>query len=281
VTGCGEYHSEYRVIRPTDGRTLWLEEWGSAMPDAAGVVQKVVGVTMDVTDRKQAEIALQQLNATLEQRVAERTAELEQINRELVQFTSVVSHDLRAPLRAITTLSEWIGEESAPALSPQARKHLSKIQQRVLRMDTMLNDLVSYTRAGRVRYKVEQVNTALLVKDIINLLDAPPGFTFRVVEPMPILMTESIPLETVLLNLIGNALKHHHHPENGQVSICARDLGERVEFQTLRPRDEVEGSGMGLAIAKRLVEARGGVLEVKSNVGQGSTFRFTWPKQNV
>lgn len=298
----GDYHSEYRIIRPTDGRILWLEEWGSAMLDGAGAVEKIVGLTVDVTERKRAEIALQQLNETLEQRVTERTAELEQINRELVQFTNVVSHDLKAPLRAITTLSNWIGEERAPAISAQAQSYLDKIQQRVARMETMLNDLVAYTRAGRVRYKVEQVNTLLLAREIINLLEIPAGLAVTVVEPMPVLMTERIPLEAVLVNLIGNAVKHHHRPVGGKVEISALDLGERVEFcvedngpgiaseqqtrifgvfQTLRPRDEVEGSGMGLAIAKRLVEGRGGVLEVKSELGVGSTFRFTWPKQSA
>jgi signal transduction histidine kinase len=180
--------------------------------------------------------------------------------------------------------------------------HLLKMRQRIERMEKLLNDLVAYTRAGRVRYREEQVNGVMLVEDVVSLLDAPPGFTISVSEPMPMMVTERVPLETTLRNLVGNAIKHHHHPSRGHVMISARELGEWVEFtvsdngpgiapeyqerifgvfQTLRPRDEVEGSGMGLAIAKRLVEGRGGHIGVHSRLGEGCTFTFTWPKQSL
>lgn len=255
----------------------------------------------DITAQKRAETALKQLNETLELRVAERTAELQQINHELDQFAYVASHDLKSPLRGIATLSGWIQDDAGELLPPQSKEHLEKIQQRIRRMETLLNDLLAYSRAGRARYPVELIDVPALVHDMPHLLNLPPGFTVTVAEPLPSLTAERVPLETVLRNLIGNAAKHHHHPDTGHVTISARDLGSVVEFtitddgpgiapdfherifrvfQTLRPRDEVEGSGMGLAIVKRLVEGRGGVIEVASETGAGATFRFTWPKRD-
>jgi PAS domain S-box-containing protein len=295
------YHHEFRVVRPDDGKTVWIEEWASPVANGDGKIDRVVGVALDISTRKESEEEIRRLNIELEGRVAERTAELEAINRELVEFSNVVSHDLRSPLRAISLLSSWISEESGETLPAGAQDHLRKIQQRVVRMEALLNDLMAYTRAGRVRYPVGQVDTAELVRDVINLLDVPTSFAVNVVGPMPRLLTERVPLETVLRHLLGNAVKHHHHPEGGHATVAARDLGAWIEFgvaddgpgievahqarifgvfQTLRPRDEVEGSGMGLATAKRLVEGRGGRIWVESQPGQGSTFCFTWPKSS-
>jgi PAS domain S-box-containing protein len=293
------YHLEFRIVRPDNGQTAWIEEWASPIVNEVGRVERVVGVALDITARKEAEEEIRRLNAELEQRVAERTAELEEINRELVEFSNVVSHDLRSPLRAISLLSSWISEEAGDTLPTRSQEHFGKMQQRVARMEGLLNDLMAYTRAGRVRYQMEQVDTAGLVRDVINLLEVPTGFAVNVVDPMPLLLTERVPLETVLRHLLSNAIKHHHHPEAGHATVDARDVGAWIEFgvaddgpgidaayqarifgvfQTLRPRDEVEGSGMGLATAKRLVERRGGRIWVESQPGQGSIFRFTWPK---
>lgn len=294
-------NQEIEIVR-ADGVQMMMVASVRPLFDEAGEVTGCVSTYVDITERKAAELALRDVNETLERRVQERTAELEEINRELVQFTYVVSHDLRSPLRAITTLSEWIDEEAGDVLPHRTKDHLIKMRQRIGRMEKLLNDLVAYTRAGRVRYREEQVNGTLLVEDVVNLLDAPPGFTITVLEPMPVMVTEGVPLETTLRNLVGNAIKHHHQPSRGHVVISARDLGQWVEFtvrdngpgiapeyqerifgvyQTLRPRDEVEGSGMGLAIAKRLVEGRGGHLAVHSRLGEGCIFSFTWPKQSV
>jgi len=259
----------------------------------------IVTVLNDITARKQAEAALQELNATLEQRVAERTAELERSNRELDQFAYVASHDLRSPLRAIDTLAHWITQDAANVLPEASRVHLDKLRGRIKRMDALLNDLLDYSRAGRHHHKPELVDTGAIIRDLADLLAQPAGFQVKVVEPMPLLPAERIPLETVFRNLIGNAIKHHHDTAGGFVEVSARDCGFCYEFsvadngpgidpvyhqrifelfQTLKPRDEVEGSGNGLAIVKRLVESRGGTVMVDSKVGAGASFRFTWPK---
>jgi signal transduction histidine kinase len=165
-------------------------------------------------------------------------------------------------------------------------------------MDALLTDLLAYSRAGRQKHPIERVEPAVLVRSVVELLAPPPGFPVHVVEPMPTLITERIPLESIFRNLLDNAIKHHHCPASGQVTIAAQVSGSFIEFsvadngpgidpafhdrifeifQTLKPRDQVEGSGIGLTLVRRLVESRGGQIQVASSPSQGATFRFTWP----
>jgi PAS domain S-box-containing protein len=241
--------------------------------------------------------AEQQARMELEERVAERTAELERSNRELNQFAYVASHDLKAPLRAIDALARWISEDAAGVLPPRSAEHLIKMRSRVKRMEKLLDDLLAYSRAGRVNHPPEPIDLHLLVQDIAGVLSPPPGFAVIVEPPVPELRTPRVSLELVLRNLIGNAIKHHHRPY-GEICVRAVVRGRMVEFsvqddgpginpkyhdqifemfQTLQSRDKVEGSGMGLAIVKKLVESYGGTIAVESEVGKGTTFRFTWP----
>lgn len=248
---------------------------------------------------RQAESELRQLNERLEEHVATRTAELQRSNQELDRFAYVASHDLKAPLRAIELLANWISQDTADILPAASQLHLTKLCGRVQRMNRLLDDLLAYSRAGRLSHRLEAVDTAELVHSTIDWLAPPAGFTVRLAENFPTLITERVPLETILRNLIGNAIKHHDHPESGQVVISATEHEHDIEFsitddgpgvdpqfherifqmfQTLQPRDRVEGSGMGLAIVKKLVEKYSGTIQVESNIGQGATFRFTWPK---
>lgn len=250
-------------------------------------------------EARDAEAQLTQFNRVLEQRVKERTAELARSNEELDQFAYIASHDLKAPLRAIEHLASWIYQDAEDVLPAPSKAHLGKLRGRVARMETLLNDLLAYSRAGRQRHSPEEVDTTLLVHAVVELLNPPPGFCIEIDATLPIFSTERVPLETVLRNLIGNAIKHHHKPSEGCVSITAQDQGpfvafrvrdngpgidaqfhERIfqMFQTLQPRDTVEGSGVGLAVVKKLVESRGGIVRVNSTPGEGATFCFTWPK---
>jgi PAS domain S-box-containing protein len=259
----------------------------------------VVTVINDITERKQAEAALHELNATLEQRVAERTSELERSNRELDHFAYVASHDLRSPLRAIDMLANWITQDAADVLPEESQLHLAKLRGRIRRMDVLLSDLLDYSRAGRHHHAPERVDVNALVDNLSDLLAQPAGFQVNTVGPLPVMIAERIPLETVFRNLIGNAIKHHDNSATGCVAISAEDRGDFFEFivaddgpgiepafherifemfQTLKPRDQVEGSGNGLAIVKRLVESRGGTITVDSQPGAGASFHFTWPK---
>jgi signal transduction histidine kinase len=246
---------------------------------------------------RSAELQLRQLNETLEERVQERTAELERSNRELDRFAYVASHDLKAPLRAIDNLSTWLEQDVHELLPPPSLEHLYKLRGRVQRMERLLDDLLAYSRAGRVHHTPEQVETGPLVRSIFELQSPPPEFQLTVEEPMPVLYTQRVPLETVLRNLIGNALKHHKRLDGhvqvsaqqheGEVEFCVCDDGpgiapeyhERIFelFQTLQPRDQLEASGMGLAIVKKTVESAGGHVSVQSAEGKGTCFTFTWP----
>ena len=248
---------------------------------------------------RKAQAELEQINSTLEQRVEERTADLERSNRELDQFAYVASHDLRAPLRAIDHLAGWIAEDNEAALTEESRGHLAKLRGRAKRMERLLEDLLLYSRVGRERQAPEPVDLAELCRSAVDLLALPRRFSVTVVEPMPSFLAERVPLETVIRNLVDNACKHHHQPQQGHVRISAQDRDSAVEivveddgpgiapefherifgvFQTLKPRDQMEGSGMGLAIVRKAVEARGGTVQLESASGAGAAFRLTWPK---
>jgi PAS domain S-box-containing protein len=280
------------------GDTLYVDSVATPVRGNDGTVTGYVVINRDMTARKRYEHELLMLNESLEQRVEARTAELERSNRDLDQFAYVASHDLKAPLRAISLLAHWITEDATPVLPPASLQHLAKLNSRARRMENLLDDLLTYSRAGRIRQEPEIVDTRLLVQEIVDFLNLPEGFTVKPGDSLPTLLTERVPLESVLRNLIQNACKHHDHPQSGEVTISAQELDDSVLFevadngpgiapeyharifqlfQTLRPRDEVEGSGIGLAVVKKTVESRGGAIQIKSLPGAGTTFRFTWP----
>ncbi|CAN5897817.1 hypothetical protein BH24DEI2_BH24DEI2_18970 [soil metagenome] len=250
-------------------------------------------------EARAAEARLGDLNKSLERRVAERTADLQDALHELDQFAYIASHDLKAPLRAMDNLAAWIAQDAGEKLSEKSREHLNKLRSRAARMEKLLSDLLVYSRADRLSRVVQTVDVAALVADMTELLEPPPGFRVEVQSAVQTVVTSVVPLETVLRNLLGNAFKHHHKTE-GRVLVRLEDVGdslvlevaddgpgipaafhERVfqVFQTLQPRDQVEASGIGLAVVKKIVEGRGGAVSLRSTPGQGATFRVTWPKE--
>lgn len=227
-------------------------------------------------------------------------ADLERSNAELDRFAYVASHDLKAPLRGIRNLAEWIAEDVAATASGDTRENLRLLNSRVDRLDSLLESLLTYSRVGRKVSSAEAVDTARLVDEISDYLAPRAGFTVKCAGAMPQLMTAKAPLEQVLRNLINNALKHHDR-DHGEVRVSARELDDVVEFrveddgpgippefhervfmmfQTLKPRDQVEGSGMGLAIVKKTVESVRGHIRVEATgAARGTTFVFSWPKR--
>lgn len=290
-----EVHESY--VDPARARD-WLASY-YPLKNAEGVVTGVNAIILKITDRKRYERQLKELNASLEARVRNRTKELEQANRELEQFTYAAAHDLRTPLRGIANLVQWINEDAGPVLPPDSQRHLDKLGGRVKRLEKMLEDLLLYSRVGRVRYQPEMVDVPQLVQSLNELLAPPVGFVIKVAPQLPTFAALRIPLELVFRNLLSNAIRHHHAPEQGQAVIMVRDLGAWYEFcvsdngpgidpqyhdrifgmfQTLKPRDQVEGSGIGLALVKKTVESVGGQIRMESALGQGTSFYFTWPK---
>ena len=285
--------TEYRIVRP-GGTVRWLETRGTIIRDGFGRATRLTGVAIDVTERREGEDALKRSLASLQR----LTRALERNNRELDQFAYVASHDLKAPLRGIANLSQWIEEEIGGALTDQAREYMDLLRGRIHRMEGLIEGILSYSRVGRTSHGIEDVDTGALAREVIELLAPPDDATVTIVGDMPRLRTERLPLQQVLLNLIGNALKYAGAGARvtvssadadvpGYVTFAVADNGPGIApeyhekvwgiFQTLQPRDKVEGTGIGLALVRKIVEHRGGRAWIESSPGQGATFAFLWP----
>ncbi|NLE38164.1 MAG: hypothetical protein GX621_09095 [Pirellulaceae bacterium] len=244
---------------------------------------------------------VRKLNAGLEQRVQERTAQLESANRDLTEFAYVVSHDLKAPLRGVSQLAYWIAEDHAASLDDEGRHKINLLLGRVKRLYSLIDGILAYSRVGRVREKRESVDLNILVGEVIESLAPPESVEIVVENTLPTVVVERTRFEQVFQNLIGNALGFMDKPR-GRIGIgcddrgdcwrfAVRDNGPGIDpkyldrifglFQTLAPRDQHEGTGVGLTLVKRIVELYGGRVSVESEVGQGAIFFFTLPKEPV
>jgi signal transduction histidine kinase len=227
---------------------------------------------------------------------AQLISELEQSNGELDRFADVASHDLKAPLRGIGHLATWIEEDLAPSVSEGGRTHLQLLRDRVRRLEDMIDGILRYSRAGRIVDDPVEVDVRELTSEVVGLLDAPPEASIVIDPALPTLRTVRIPLQQVLLNLVGNALAHASHDRpcvhvggtqiDGGWEFFVRDDGKGIPpahheqiwqmFKTVRHR-ETPTTGIGLSIVRRIVESVGGHAWVESELGAGATFRFTWP----
>ena len=252
--------------------------------------QTFTGVLRDITQRKHQEAEREQLIKALARS-----------NQELDQFAYVASHDLKAPLRGIANLSQWIEEDLGDTLDADNKAQMEMLRGRVHRMEALIDGILQYSRAGRVKAKPEPIETGALVREVIELI-APPRETAIVVAPdMPEVKAEKIPLQQVFMNLLGNAIKHAG-ADDPRIEVSWEDAGPFYEFsvrdngqgiapqyherifgifQTLEARDKVEGTGIGLSVVKKIVEAKGGRVWVESDVGVGAKFKFLWPKVEI
>jgi PAS domain S-box-containing protein len=283
--GNGCFEMECRIHTVDRGSIRHIYSRGLTVFEGEGGERRAVraiGTLQDITALKQGERAL-------------RAA-----NKDLEEFAYVASHDLKAPLRVISNAALWLAQDLAPHLTAETREHIELLHSRVRRMDKLLDDLLEYARVGRDsdedRGGVVAGDT--LIDNVLALL-SPVGFTINVSPDFAALRVRRMPLQQIFLNLIGNAIKHHHKKQ-GCIRVTVEDQGQHYAFavaddgpgiparfheqvfkmfQTLRPRDRVEGSGMGLAMARKNIEVIGGTIQLDSAEGVGSTFRFTWPKR--
>jgi len=224
--------------------------------------------------------------------------DVKRINHELGQFAHVVSHDLKAPLRGIQNLADWILETLEDNVNEESKVHLQLLKERVIRMQVMIDAILNYAKNIGGEMKVEAVDANALIKEIVEEISPPASFHFHIHPDLPTFQTHRTRLKQVLTNLISNAIKHHNR-KDGTVDITMSDRGEMFEFivkddgpgidpayqknvfiifQTANNKLSEDNTGVGLAIAKKIVEDNKGKIELESTPGAGAQFKFTWPK---
>ncbi len=296
------FQLEYR-LRRNDGTYRTCIDSARPWFDAAGVFKGYIGSVIDIDDRKQMEATLADrareltlLNSLL----AQAATLLEERNQELDRFVHIVSHDLKAPLRAIANLSEWIEDDLEGSLTMSTQEQMNLLRSRVQRMEGMIAGLLEYARVGHQDAQLEVFAVAELLAEIIETLAPPPTFEITLASDLPTLSTKRLLLSQVFANLIGNAIKHHSRPD-GSVRISSTDRGDFYEFaiadngpgiapedrdrvfvifQAANPQKNPDSSGVGLSIVKKIVETEGGTILFESELAKGTTFYFTWPKRS-
>jgi len=279
LSGKNEYRTTFGIMT-SSGDVRYLKAMGRVFRDVDGTPLYMRGLNWDITEEKRIQL------------------ELERSNRDLSTFAYVASHDLKAPLRGIKQLAQWI-DEDLTTNPEQVRQYLATLNGRVSRLENLLDDLLTYSRIERGdQQALETIDTVELIGELFELLITGSGCQTQSVIDVESLYTSRPMLKQVLQNLISNAIKHA--PERrSSVTVQVKAERERAlfrvidsnppipaihhqrifeMFQTLRPRDEVEGSGMGLSIARRIVEERQGKLCLESSE-QGNCFSFDWPLQ--
>jgi PAS domain S-box-containing protein len=253
--------------------------------DIDGEPMVLAGI-IDVTARHEIELEKEQ-----------QRAELARSNADLEEFAYAASHDLKAPLRAISHLVQWITDDIEATANPDTLENIKLLQGRVARMQMLLDGLLAYSRVGHTHMTVEDVDIGDVVREVVAMLAPPPGFVIACEGTMPMIRTHRVPIQVVLENLIGNALKHHDRAE-GHITVNVQPIDGATEFrvtddgpgiakqfhdriflmfQTLASRDDVESSGIGLTIVKKKVQTHGGRIWIESAPPvRGTTFAFTW-----
>lgn len=300
IYGREPYDIEYRTLWP-DGTLRWISARGCCTYSTDEELICMIGVALDLTERRYAEDKLHERAAeltALNTALAQATRILQERNQELDQFVYIVSHDLKAPLRAISNLSQWIEDDLAEQLPEENQQQMQLLRDRVFRMERLIDGLLDYSRVSRTETATETVDVSQLLTEIVDSLAPPNGFILSIAPNLPTLTTHRLPLSQVFANLLSNAIKHHGGSE-GRIDILIAEGGDHYQFsvvddgqgippehhgrvfaifQTVGSNESKTNTGIGLAIVKKIVERHGGRIELESGEGRGTTFRFTWPK---
>jgi PAS domain S-box-containing protein len=317
-----ELHATYE----SDSGRHWANHVLVPIFDLNGRIVRIMGTVVDITERKKIEEELKRHQEELQELVKERTFELtktneqleqeivehekaderkaqllkevESVNQELKDFAYVVSHDLKAPLRSITTLANWLSVDYTDKLDEEGKEQLNLLVGKANRLTSLINGILDYSRLGRIKEEKIKLNMNEIVIEVIEILAPPQNIKIAVENELPSISFEKNRLIEVFQNLLSNAIKYMDKPE-GTIKIgCVgdgeywkfsiSDNGPGIEqkyfekifqiFQTLSPIDERESTGIGLTLVKKIITMYGGEIWVESEYGHGSTFFFKLPK---
>lgn len=273
-----------------DGATVWLHASITPISDNEKNSRKFIFIMSDVNERKKAEI---QLNEYL--------SDLEKTNKELDKFAYIVSHDLKAPLRAIGNLTDWITQDSADSLSDESKENFQIIKGRVKRMEQLINAILEYSKVSKHKGTQELFSFNEIIHNAVDLAGTDSNCKVEISGTMPEYYGDKVKYQQVFMNLISNGIKHNNK-EQKKIEISCREEGKFWEFmikdngpgidkrfhekvfvifQTLKARDEFESTGIGLSIVKKIVEEAGGSIRIESTPGEGAAFYFTVPKNRI
>ena len=291
------YFTEHR-LKTKSGNYLWISDRGTVVErDKEGNPKRVVGFHNDISRRKEAELKLKNWNKELEEIVKKRTAQLEETNKELESFSYSVSHDLKAPLRALSGFTKILKEECEDLLNEEQMKYMNLIQSNVQKMNTLITDLLAFSKLGRKSLNFKNINTEKLIKGVFNDQSKILGKKKHefILNHVSILYADYSMMRIVFNNLISNALKFSAKKDKPKVEIgeikeedktiiYIKDNGEGFDmkyvdkvfgaFQRLHKEDEYKGSGIGLSLVQRIINKHGGKIWVESEPGKGTTFYF-------
>ncbi|TWT50230.1 Sensor protein ZraS [Rubripirellula amarantea] len=260
-------------------------------------IGKLAQAAQVFSDKNQVTKQLLLMSEKMTQELAAKASALEETNLELDNFAYVASHDLRSPLRGIKHLASWIQEDCEDLLPEGSKAHLIQMNERATKMENLLDDLLQYSRAGRMNLAPETVDINDIVSSIVSMIDLPKGFSIELPQRSLEFTTMKTPLTQVLLNLITNGVKYNDKGSSGRITVSAENVGDtsiliqvsdngrgiapehlnRVFEMYQRVATDVEGgSGMGLAIVKKLIAKYGSNLKLTSEEGKGSVFSFQW-----
>ncbi len=288
-------------LRRYDGKIIWGRLTCLAVLDSAGNQISYEGSIEDITRHKLAEEEILQLNKELELRVAQRTAQLKAANKELKAFAYTVSHDLRAPLRHIEGFIKLLNKESRSRLNRQSLEYISVISDSTRKMGELINDLLSFSRVGRLEMKLDEVDLKALARDIIGELsiDINGRDIQWQIEGLSAVKGDASLLKIVMMNLFSNAVKFTRFKDRAiieagckegeeEITVFIRDNGVGFDqayadkifgvFQRLHRAEEFEGTGVGMAIVQRIIHRHGGRIWVEGEKDRGATFYFSLPK---
>jgi PAS domain S-box-containing protein len=276
------------ITRDSRGKAQWLLTTKVPLRNSLGEIRGIVGISRDITGRKEAE-----------ERQVHLLKELEIANQDLKDFAYIVSHDLKAPLRAIGSISSWLCTDYLDKLDTEGQELVELLVSRVKRMERLIEGVLQYSRVGREKEKIKRVDLTKVVPELVEFIAPPANIEIKIETELPSVWAEPTRIGQVFQNLLSNAVKFMDKPQ-GEISIsCATaedywkfsiaDNGPGIDqkyfgkifqiFQTLTPRDELESSGIGLSMVKKIVEMYGGRIWLESTLGDGTTFYFTLPQQ--